>query len=581
MHTDDYIAVNAVLHGDKDSYEKLIDKYKNMVYGIAWSNLGDVDLSEDAAQETFVKAYTYLGTLREPDKFAGWLAGIARNVCGSLGREIRRRNAFHKRWAVLESTEAGPQEEDHESISHQLWDSFAKLPTIHREALTLFYVEGKSIAEASSALGISEQTMRTRLHRARTSLRTQLEQMLEESLSDLQPSKGFTRSVLVLLPLAPKGATGVGLLAVIGKLSASISFTLWTLAVSALPLWAYFSLLGRVEESSLADVPQNQRARAIIRRTYRKFAYIIFVINAAFFMLGRYVGMTTAFQIMAIVDVCIFLIAASPLLLGRLRIMDIISSGILLFVLMFAAIAAVAFFNAPAITLSATWIVMSGVMYFAAPHIPLGPEKVGYNLFLRQAKRPPELPEIDLPLSHELSRLELRAFARLLVELRLARDYRLEGDRIRISLYGMGFGLAPSGSEMTIRMNGECSTIINNADLQVIRRMVDPSISESDLKERSCRTIRYALSRFAEGRLQEVHDILSVSPDRSSMIRVRNLRIMCLINIWMFSTMAVAPYWVRSTIQNVISLIISLGVPLIALAITLHINKRQMSSTQN
>ena len=40
MHTDDYQTVNAVLRGDKDGYEKLIDKYKKMVYGMAWSHLG-------------------------------------------------------------------------------------------------------------------------------------------------------------------------------------------------------------------------------------------------------------------------------------------------------------------------------------------------------------------------------------------------------------------------------------------------------------------------------------------------------------------------------------------------------------
>jgi len=126
MYTDDYQTVDAVLHGDKDGYEKLVDKYKKMVYGIAWSHLGDPDLSEDAAQETFVKAYTYLGTLREPDKFAGWLARIARNVCGSLGRGIKRENAFHKRWAVLESAEAEPHEEERESLSEQLWGILCK-----------------------------------------------------------------------------------------------------------------------------------------------------------------------------------------------------------------------------------------------------------------------------------------------------------------------------------------------------------------------------------------------------------------------------------------------------------------------
>lgn len=586
MYTDDSLIVNAVLNGDRDGYRKLVDKYKKMVYGIAWSHLGDPDLSEDAAQETFLKAYTYLGTLREPDKFAGWLARIARNVCNTFGRGMKRERAFRNRWAVLESAEAGQQEEGRESSSKELWDAFARLPAIHREALTLFYVEGKSMAEASAALGITEQAMRTRLHRARRVMRVQLERMLGESLSGLQPGSGFTRSVIILLPLAPKGAAGVGLLAGLGKLSASVSFLLWGLAASALSGWAYSSLIGRVEESSLPDVPQNRRARAMIRGAYRNMAYLVFVTVAAFFVLERFVGFKTAFQIMAAVDSCILLfiiIWDGPRLLGRLRAADILSSGILFLVLMLAPVAAVAFFNAPMVTLNITMIAVFVIAFFAAPKMPIGPEKIGFNLFLRQARGLPELPEIDLSLSRELSRLELRSYARMLAELRLVREYKPEGDGVRIFLYDMGFGLVPNGSEMTIGANRECSAVVSDADLGVIRKIVDPSISENDLKESACRTIRYAMSLFAEGRIQEVRDILSFKPDRSSLMRVRNLRIMSLINIWLFGTFALAPFLtskVHGLIGAIVFFVIIIVAPLIALAITLSVNKRLMSSIQ-
>jgi len=86
---DDSQAISAILLGDKDRYEELVGKYRRMVYAIAWSHLGNTDLSEDAAQETFVKAYCYLGTLREPGRFSPWLAMIARNVCSSFRRRAK------------------------------------------------------------------------------------------------------------------------------------------------------------------------------------------------------------------------------------------------------------------------------------------------------------------------------------------------------------------------------------------------------------------------------------------------------------------------------------------------------------
>ena len=72
-------AIEAVKRGDKDRYAELVTRYQRMVYGIAWSQLGDNDLCEEAAQETFVRAFRYLVALRHPERFGGWLARIARN----------------------------------------------------------------------------------------------------------------------------------------------------------------------------------------------------------------------------------------------------------------------------------------------------------------------------------------------------------------------------------------------------------------------------------------------------------------------------------------------------------------------
>ena len=150
---DDTQAISAILHGDKNRYEEMVSRHKKMVYAIAWSHLGDRELSEDAAQETFVKAYCYLGTLREPGKFSWWVARIARNVCSSFRRKLSRETAFTKRWAVLESAEPQEQDPGRGSLEEQLWESFARLPDIHREALTVFHIEGKSVRESADLLG--------------------------------------------------------------------------------------------------------------------------------------------------------------------------------------------------------------------------------------------------------------------------------------------------------------------------------------------------------------------------------------------------------------------------------------------
>ena len=118
--------------------------------------------------------------------------------------------------------------------------TLAELPAAHRECLVLFYLEGKSGAEAAAALGISEAALRVRLHRARAALRERLEEKLEGSLANLRPAKTLVPAVMagVLASSSAKAATAGGTGAAITSVLAKIGVAKWLL-----PLGSLFSFL--------------------------------------------------------------------------------------------------------------------------------------------------------------------------------------------------------------------------------------------------------------------------------------------------------------------------------------------------
>ena len=109
MTTAETETIDAILRGERDRYGELVERHQKMVYGIAWSHLGDAGLAEDAAQEAFVKAYRYLATLRDPSRFSGWLASIARNIpitchLSSPGEKNFTNSSVPPTWASLVRT---------------------------------------------------------------------------------------------------------------------------------------------------------------------------------------------------------------------------------------------------------------------------------------------------------------------------------------------------------------------------------------------------------------------------------------------------------------------------------------------
>ncbi len=514
-------------------------------------------------------------------KFAGWLAKIARNVCGSLGRGIKRDNAFHRKWAVLESAETEPHEEERESLSEQLWDSFAKLPAIHREALTLFYVEGKSVAEASAALGIAEQTMRTRLHRARTALRDQLERMLEESLSDLQPSKDFTRSVLVLLPMSPKGAIGAGgALAVFGKLFASLSFSLWISAASILPILGLYTMFSKLDEASFEDTPENRPIKAFIRRSYMIMAASMFVAFVVYWSLimhfHKMISLLFVYKMISIPYAYMTWRAFKTL---RVNTSTAVIGGALVPAIIFIAVVAIAF-GASYWMFFIAVLLSNIIVYFTTQKTP---QRFGFNLFTGREMGIFGDFEDDQSLGRRLTRTELLSFAKVLGGFWLVQDYKWRAD---------GITLFAAGSRVTITWDGACTATMSAKDLKVTRQLLaGRSVEAAQLQDNACRVVRYALNCFLRGDSEAARKVLSLdeTPSAQSLTTARHNRVKSIVLVWLMMfclvMLLLAPspkekalhHW-AGAYYGLIVMAAGFLVAIIVLAITLRRTRRQNRS---
>jgi len=172
--------------GDRDAFAQLVDRHKDRVVSYLTRLTGCPDRAEDLAQDTFIRLYQNLGRYREQGVLAAYLLRIATNLVRS---EQRRR----KRWKLLRPVllasgfrharldddgpdpDAGPQDTVLASEEqHQVSRALATLDLRFRAPLVMREIEGLSYGEIAEALEVSEGTVKSRLHRARSLLKEKL-----------------------------------------------------------------------------------------------------------------------------------------------------------------------------------------------------------------------------------------------------------------------------------------------------------------------------------------------------------------------------------------------------------------------
>jgi RNA polymerase sigma-70 factor, ECF subfamily len=191
----DDLVVRRVLDGEVALFEILMRRHNQLVYRVARSILGDPDEAEDVMQDAYVRAYDNLAQFEGRAAFSTWLTRIA--VYEAQARRRRRGRLVALPSAPgsaeddspgLVSRGPGPDQEAHGSQLRALLTAAVEtLPESHRVVFVLRQVEGLSTAETSESLGISQENVRVRLHRARALLRGELERRLGDGARHLYP----------------------------------------------------------------------------------------------------------------------------------------------------------------------------------------------------------------------------------------------------------------------------------------------------------------------------------------------------------------------------------------------------------
>ena len=360
--------------------------------------------------------------------------------------------------------------------------------------------------------------MRTRLHRARTALRAQLEQMLEESLTDLQPSKNFTRSVLVLLPMSPKGAIGAGgVLAVLGKLFAGLSFALWISLASILPILGLFTMFSKLDEASLEDKPENQPIKTFIRGRYKLLvAAMIFsgFWAAGVLLLRRHFHFDLRL-LLQISSIAYAYMTWRAFKLLRVNTSTAVIGGAAVNAVFFIVVVSMAFFRAWNLLFLAAIVLTFIIVHFTTKKMP---QRFGFNLFTGSAMGIFGDFEDNQSLRRRLTRTELLSFAKFLGGLWLVQDYKWRADGITLLIPAMPIWTLPgatppivtAGSKMAITWDGDCTAMMSAKDMKVTRQLlVGRSVEAAELQDNARRVVRFALNCFLRGDLEAARKVLS------------------------------------------------------------------------
>ena len=214
MKNNDAQLIQRVLKGDDTAFSVLVKKYQKPVHALVWRKIGDFHIAEDITQDTFLKAYQKLSTLKEPQRFASWLYVIATNYCKMWIRKKRLSTQSLEDISSMElerATYSGYIIAENEQITAEAQREvvkklLAKLQESERTVITLHYLGGMTYKEISEFLGVSVETIKTRVYRARQRLKKE-EPMIRETLENFQITPSLTdnimREISRLKPVTP------------------------------------------------------------------------------------------------------------------------------------------------------------------------------------------------------------------------------------------------------------------------------------------------------------------------------------------------------------------------------------------
>ena len=204
MTEDNVEIIQRILDGEREAFSLLLRKYQMAIHRHVVRKIGDYHIAEELTQDTFVKAFEKLHELKNPKQFEGWLYVIANRLCI---------NWLQRNKKTFQSIEDTPMEEieqvyfeqyeseqrEIETILHNralVKKLLAQLPESERTVLDLYYFGEMTTREISKFLGVSRNTIKSKLRRAKNRLQAEDHLLSTEYIRSVQLSRDLTDSIM-------------------------------------------------------------------------------------------------------------------------------------------------------------------------------------------------------------------------------------------------------------------------------------------------------------------------------------------------------------------------------------------------
>ncbi|MCF8392345.1 MAG: sigma-70 family RNA polymerase sigma factor [Melioribacteraceae bacterium] len=176
---EDFLLVQSFIHGDESAFTKLVGRHKEKVRNLVFLTLGDTEFVDDISQDVFISIFHNVKNFRFDSKFTTWLYRITVNKCRDYLRKKRVRSIF----VPLKDTDdepAGSMRTENMDIPRMVRKAIDKLPDKLKIPLILRDIDGLSYKEIADKLECEVGTVKSRIFRARESLKFILEPYQKE-----------------------------------------------------------------------------------------------------------------------------------------------------------------------------------------------------------------------------------------------------------------------------------------------------------------------------------------------------------------------------------------------------------------